>query len=64
MNKLLKDLYDCFYIPPEFPAQKQETEECHQTLIEALDRPERRLVTSSHFSYSSRDVLPFYHWVQ
>lgn len=44
MNKLLKDLYDCFYIPPEFPAQKQEVEECHQTLIEALERPERRLV--------------------
>ena len=43
-NKLLKDLYDCFYIPPELPAQKQEIEECHQTLIEALDKPERRLV--------------------
>ena len=44
MNKLLKDLYDCFYIPPEFLAQKQEIEECHQALIEALDKPERRLV--------------------
>ena len=44
MNKLLKDLYDCFYIPPELPAQKQEIEECHQALIEALDKPERRLV--------------------
>ena len=44
MNKLLKDLYDCFYIPPEFPVQKQEIEECHQALIEALDKPERRLV--------------------
>ena len=44
MNKLLKDLYDCFYIPPELSAQKQEVEECHQALIEVLDKPERRLV--------------------
>lgn len=44
MNKLLKDLYGCFYTPPEFPAQKQEIEECHQALIEALDKPERRRV--------------------
>ena len=44
MNKLLKDLYDCFYTPPEFLTQKQEIEECHQALINALDKPERRLV--------------------
>ncbi|MGN0786956.1 MAG: DUF6809 family protein [Christensenellales bacterium] len=44
MNKLLKDLYDCFYTPLELPAQKQEIEECHQTLIEVLEKPERRLV--------------------
>ena len=44
MNKLLKDLYDCFYIPLEHSAQKQEVEECHQALINALDKPERRLV--------------------
>lgn len=44
MNKLLKDLYDCFYTPPELSAQKQEVEECHQALINALDKPERRLV--------------------
>ena len=44
MNKLLKDLYDCFYVPPELPVQKQEIEECHQALIEVLDKPERRLV--------------------
>ena len=44
MNKLLKDLYDCFYTPPELPAQKQEIEECHQVLIESLDKPEMRLV--------------------
>ena len=41
--KLLKDLYDCFYTPPEFPAQKQEIEECHQALSEVLGKPERRL---------------------
>ena len=44
MNKLLKDMYDSFYTPPEFPAQRQEIEQCHQALIEALDKPERRLV--------------------
>ena len=43
-NKLLKELYDCFYTPPELPAQKQEIEECHQALIGALEKPERRLV--------------------
>ena len=42
--KLLKDLYDCFYTPPELPAQKQEIEDCHQTLSEVLGKPERRLV--------------------
>ena len=44
MNKPLKDLYDCFYILPEVPVQKQEIEECHQVLINVLDKPERRLV--------------------
>lgn len=42
--KLLKDLYDCFYTPPELLAQKREIEECHQTLSEVLGKPERRLV--------------------
>ena len=44
MNKLLKDLYDCFYVPLELPVQKQEIEECHKALIEALAKSERRLV--------------------
>ena len=44
MEKLLKGLYDCFYTPPEFSEQKQEVEECHQALIKALEKPERRLV--------------------
>lgn len=44
MNKLLKDLYDCFYTPPEFLIQKQEIEGCHQALVEVLEKPERRLV--------------------
>lgn len=43
-NKLLKDLYDSFYIPPEFSAQKLEIKECHQTLIGAMDKQERRLM--------------------
>ena len=44
MNKLLKDLYDCFYTPPELAVTKREIEECHRALIEALGKPERRLV--------------------
>lgn len=44
MNNLLKNLYGCFYIPPEFSEQKQEVEECHQSLIKVLEKPERRLV--------------------
>ena len=42
--KLLKDLYDCFYTPPELPVQKQEIEKCHHALSEVLGKPERRLV--------------------
>ena len=34
----------CFYTPPELSAQKQEIEECHRALSEALGKPERRLV--------------------
>ena len=44
MNKLLKDLYDCVYALPELSAQKQEIEECHQAIINVLDKPKRRLV--------------------
>ena len=44
MKTLHKDLYDCFYTLPEFSEQKQEVEECHQTLIKVLEKPERRLV--------------------
>ena len=42
--KLLKDLYDYFYTPPELSVQKQEIEECHRALSEVLGKPERRLV--------------------
>ena len=38
MKTRLKDLYNCFYTPPEF------SEECHQALIQVLEKPERRLV--------------------
>ena len=41
MNKLLKDPYDCFYIPPELSAQKQEVEECHQALVDVLNQYEK-----------------------
>lgn len=42
--KLIKELYDCFYTPPELSAPRQEIEECHKALIEMLEKPERRLV--------------------
>ena len=44
MKTRLKDLYNCSYTPPEFSEQKQEVEECHQALIQVLEKPERRLV--------------------
>jgi len=44
MNELLKALYDNFYEPLPETELKKEIEECHQKLIEALDKPERRLV--------------------
>lgn len=43
-NKLLNDLYDCFYTPPVLSSERQEVEECHQALIKALEKPERWLV--------------------
>ena len=44
MNELLKALYDHFYEPLPEAELKKEIEDCHQKLIEALDKPERRLV--------------------
>ena len=43
-KKLLKGLYDCFYTPPEFSEQENEVEACRKALIEALAKPERKLV--------------------
>ena len=43
-NELLKGLYDCFYTPAELSEQEEEVEECHKALIEALAKPERKLV--------------------
>ncbi len=43
MNELLKSLYDNFYEPLPETELKKEIEDCHQQLIEALDKPERRL---------------------
>lgn len=42
--KLIKELYDCFYTPPELLAPQQEIEDCRKALIEVLEKPERRLV--------------------
>ncbi len=44
MNEQLKALYGSFYEPLPAVRLKQEIEDCHQALIAALDKPERRLV--------------------
>ena len=44
MNEQLKVLYDCLYEPLPAVRLKQEIEDCHQALIAALEKPERRLV--------------------
>ena len=44
MNELLKALYDNFYEPLPEIELKKEIEDCHQQLIEVLNKPERRLV--------------------
>ena len=44
MNELLKALYDNFYMPLPENELKRAIEDCHQKLIEALDKPKRRLV--------------------
>ena len=43
-NKLLKELYDYFYVRPALDEQENEVEECHKALIAALEKPERNLV--------------------
>lgn len=42
--KRLQELYGYFYIPPDQTELKREIEECHQTLIERMEKPERKLV--------------------
>ena len=37
--KLIKELYECFYTPPELSAPRQEIEKCHKALIEVLEKP-------------------------
>ena len=44
MNEQLKTLYDCFYKPRPATQLKQKVTDCHQTLMESLDKPERLLV--------------------
>ena len=41
---MLKRLYDCFYTWPEFSEQEEKVTACHKALIEALAKPERKLV--------------------
>ena len=43
-KKLLKELYDCFYVSPELSEQEEEVTSCHKALIEMLAQPERKLV--------------------
>ena len=68
-NKLLKELYDYFYVRPEFDEQENEVEECHKALIAALEKPERKLVlriidaqTTSQNRPHSIVLLPALNW--
>ena len=47
-NKLLKELYDYFYVHPELDEQENEVEECHKAFIAALEKPARNLVLQDH----------------
>lgn len=44
MGEFMKSLYDKFYVPVKDVEREQEINECHQRLIEALEKPERKLV--------------------
>ncbi len=44
MNDTLKLLYDKFYTPLPMEEAKQEIDDCHQQLIDRLEKPERKLV--------------------
>ena len=44
MNELLYELYEKLYTPLAMTRQKAEIYECHNKLIEVLDKPERKLV--------------------
>ena len=43
-DKILKELYDCFYTEPDMSVQKQVVEENHKALVEVLEKPQRRQV--------------------
>ena len=44
MNELLKTLYWNLYIPYENQETEQELDDCHKKLVNALGKPERKLV--------------------
>ena len=44
MGEFMKALYDSFYEPEKNVKKEQEINECHQQLIEVLEKPERKLV--------------------
>ena len=47
MNELLYELYDKLYTPLAMTKQRTEIYNCHHKLIDALDKPERKLLLSS-----------------
>ena len=44
MGEFMRVLYDRFYVPVKNVEKEQEINECHQQLLEVLDKPERKLV--------------------
>lgn len=56
-NELFKGLYDYFYFPSELSEQEEEVTACHKSLIEALRKPERKLVLRI---IDAQDSVSFY----
>ena len=62
MNELLKELYIHFYEKRPVPQLKDEIEQCHQELIEKLDKPERTAKTKLLKNYPSTVSAPVFIW--
>ena len=58
--RLLKTLYDCFYVPPDFEMQRQEVEKCRQILAEAVPFPVSWTVKMKKKQKETQDILSYH----